>query len=247
MIITNENMKFVAFEVWSDYAHFRRGYTTTSPLSYPIPSRTALSGIIAAILGLPRDSYYELLNEENSAIALQILNPIKKVTINRNLVDTKGGLWGIEEPLKRRTQIVYEYIKEPKYRLFVWLRDNEKFKDLQKAVTERKTVYTIYMGISEHIAQFSPYEEGFFEAELTHADGNVVEIHSIVPSEKAKIIIDQNDKDYVYGYARVPGFMNINRVVKKYLDIYFEENGRPLKISTGDYYNIGGKINIIPF
>ncbi|MGC9123494.1 MAG: type I-B CRISPR-associated protein Cas5b [Thermoplasmata archaeon] len=241
-------MEFVAFEIWSDYAHFRKGYTTTSPLTYQIPSRTALSGIIAAILGLPRDSYYdELLNEKNSAIALQILKPIKKVSINRNLVDTKSGFWGIEKPLVRRTQIVYEYIKEPKYRLFVWLSNNEKFEELKKAVMERKTVYTIYMGTSEHIAQFSPYEKGFFEAELRHTDGDVVEIHSVVPSEKANIIIDQNDKDYVYGFARVPGFMNKNRVVRKYIDIYFEENGRPLKINKGDYYNIGGKINIIPF
>lgn len=243
----NENMKFVGFEIWSDYGHFRKGFTTTSPLTYQIPSRTALSGIISAILGLQRDSYYELLNEENSAIALQILNPIKKINVNRNLVSTKKDSWGIGKPLVTRTQIIYEYIKEPKYRLFVWLKDSEKFEILEKSVQERKTVYTVYMGTSEHIAQFSPYGESFVEAELKQTNGNVVEIHSVVPSSKAKIIVDQNDKDYVYGYARVPGFMDRNRVVKKYIDLYFEENGRPLKISNGEYYIIGRDLNIIPF
>jgi CRISPR-associated protein Cas5h len=54
--------KVLVFDIWSDYAHFRRGYTTTSPLTYPFPTRTALTGIVAAILGLEIDQGYRKPN-----------------------------------------------------------------------------------------------------------------------------------------------------------------------------------------
>lgn len=47
--------KMLVFDVWGDYAHFRRFYTTTSPLSFPIPPRTALCGLIGAIIGLEKE------------------------------------------------------------------------------------------------------------------------------------------------------------------------------------------------
>ena len=39
--------KLLAFDIWGDYAYFRRGYTTTSTVSFPFPSRTTISGLIS--------------------------------------------------------------------------------------------------------------------------------------------------------------------------------------------------------
>ena len=52
-------MNLIVFDIWGDYAYFRRGYTTTSTLTYPFPSRTTIAGFIAGILGYPRNSYYD--------------------------------------------------------------------------------------------------------------------------------------------------------------------------------------------
>jgi len=249
MLEAERTLRMVAFDIWADFGHFRKGYTTTSPLTYSFPSRTAISGLVAAIIGLKRDSYYNLFQENNSAVAIQILNPIKRININQNLIDTKKGyfLWDIKDQSKSRTQIRYEYLKDPKYRIFIWLKDDEKFKSLYDMVSNRKNVFSLYMGISEHIAQFMPYNGGYVIAEYRETNGEIVKIHSIIPSDKAKISIDQNDKNYVYSIERVPGFMDEKRVVKKYIDLYYEENGKPLKIISGKYYNIGGDINILPF
>ncbi len=132
MLEFERTLKMVSFDIWSDFGHFRKGYSTTSPLTYPFPTRTAISGLIAAIIGLERDSYYNLFHENNSAIALQILNPIKKININQNLINTKLGyfLWDIKDQSSIRTQINYEYLKNPKYRIFVWLKDDKMLKNL---------------------------------------------------------------------------------------------------------------------
>ena len=238
-------IEMAVFDIWGDYGHFRRGYTTTSPLTYPFPSRTAIAGMIGAILGMKRDSYYDIFDENNSLFALQILNPIKKVTVNQNLIDTKTGyfLW---DNNGQRTQIPFEYLKDPRYRIFVWIKDNELFKKLCGYVRQRKTTFTLYMGITEHIAQYVPYKGGCMKAEKRETKEKV-KIHSIIPLP-SKIDVYDLKYEHVIGYTKVPGFFaNKERVIKKYIEFYYEENGKTLEILGGTYYDVGGEFNIIPF
>ena len=236
--------RVLVFDVWGDYAHFRRGYTTTSPLTYPFPSRTTLAGLISAILGLPRDSYYKLFGKDNSAFALQILNPIRKIKITQNLIDTKTGFY-LWDNKGQRTQIPFEFIKKPKYRVYAWLSD-QKFDDLIKLIKEHKSVYTPYLGISECIANFEIFKDGMFEVEKKRVNGEEVEIHSIIKKGAVKKIKLEKGKNY--GIVKVPGFMNQDRSVSKYMEFYYEEDGKPLKITEGEYYTLKGEdVNVVFF
>ena len=237
--------RVLVFDVWGDYAHFRRGYTTTSPLTYPFPGRTTLAGLISAILGLPRDSYYKLFGKDNSAFALQILNPIRKIKITQNLIDTKTGFY-LWDNKGQRTQIPFEFIKKPKYRLYVWLEE-EKFEDLINLIRGHNSVYTPYLGISECIANFEIFGEGVFEVEKKRVDGGEgVEIYSIIKKGEAKVRGGERGKKY--GIVKVPGFMNQDRSVSKYMEFYYEEDGKPLTITEGEYYTLkGGDVSVIFF
>ncbi|MCW3140398.1 MAG: type I-B CRISPR-associated protein Cas5b [Methanophagales archaeon] len=236
--------RVLVFDVWGDYAHFRRGYTTTSPLTYPFPSRTTLAGLISTILGLPRDSYYKLFGKDNSAFALQILNPIRKIKITQNLIDTKTGFY-LWDNKGQRTQIPFEFIKKPKYRLYVWL-EGEKFEDLIKLIRGHNSVYTPYLGISECIANFEIFKDGMFEVEKKRVNGEEVEIHSIIKKGAVKKIRLEKGKNY--GIVKVPGFMNKDRSVSKYMEFYYEEDGKPLKITEGEYYTLKGEdVNVVFF
>ena len=121
-----DNDRVLVFDLWGDYGHFRKIETTTSPLTYSIPTGTALSGLVSAILGYPRDSYYDLFSPNKIKFAVRILNPIKKVRINLALINTKYepffALAGKKNP---RTLIPYEFLKDPKYRIFIGIRDSE--------------------------------------------------------------------------------------------------------------------------
>ena len=43
------------FDIQGEYGHFRKYNTTTSPLTYSIPTSTAIAGILGAILGMERE------------------------------------------------------------------------------------------------------------------------------------------------------------------------------------------------
>ena len=49
--------KYLVFDISASYGHFKKPYTTTSPLTYSIPTRTAVTGIIAAMLGLGKEEH----------------------------------------------------------------------------------------------------------------------------------------------------------------------------------------------
>lgn len=231
--------KVLVFDIWGDYAHFRKIETTTSPLTYLIPTGTSLSGILSAIIGLNRDSYYEIFSPKNSKLTVRILKPIKKTRINLNLIETSGGLflWDIKE--NPRTRIPFEFVKSPKYRIYFWTRYKELYQNLKSYLEKHQSFYTPYLGISELIANFE-YVNEFNVGEPLKVKGTE-RIHSIVRKDRAKLIVDEGKR---YGVERIPVFMDKNRVVQEYADVFFEVNAKPIEISDGEFYVIGNE-NVI--
>ncbi len=227
--------KVLVFDIWGDYAHFRRFETTTSPLTFYIPTRTALAGIIAAIIGLKRDSYYDYFKPENSKIGIKILKPLSKVRININLIKTDDGffLWDNEDNPHSPTP--YEFVKTPSYRIYVRLECNELQTKLKENIREHQCYYTPYLGISGLIANFQYIGE--FDS-YEHTVGNDVSIDSVTRNTKVSVKLEVDDYR-TYVIEKIPVYMNKDRVVQEYTDVRFEVNGNPLIIKEGSYYRIG--------
>jgi CRISPR-associated protein Cas5h len=87
-------LELLSFDVCGKFAHFRKFYANSTALSYSLPPRTTILGMIAAILGLPRDSYYtdEVHSLEHLLIGVEIVNPFRKSfhTMNHLKIDTKS-------------------------------------------------------------------------------------------------------------------------------------------------------------
>ena len=117
--------RVLVFDIWSDFAHFRRFETTTSPLTYPFPTGTTIAGLLAAIAGLQRDSYYSLFSRDNVEFSVRILNPVKKIVVPISIVKTDEPnwffLWKLKDP---RAPTPYEFVKEPKYRIYVRFKNS---------------------------------------------------------------------------------------------------------------------------
>lgn len=229
--------KALVFDIWGNHAYFRKGFTATSTLSYPFPSRTTIAGFISGILGLKRDSYYDLFNHENSKISLRILNPIKKFRINLNYINTKYGflLSDIKDQGKR-TQVQAEFLKDVKYRIYLSLDNDKIMNDLFDLLNNHKSVYTPCLGISECIANFELVGNDFLGIEEKSVDENEnVSIDSVVTSEY-KILIESGKK---YGLIKSPGFFDNERAVTSYIEYYYEENGKSIKVANVNYAKIG--------
>lgn len=232
----------IVFDIWGDYGYFRRGYTTTSTLSYPFPSRTTLSGIISGILGFERDSYYGLFKESNSAFALEINNPLKKMRMNLNVIDTKKGFI-LSDNNGQRSQVPAEFLKDVSYRIYLWLEDVQLMENLYNLLYEHKSFYTPYLGISECLANVSLVENGILTLEKNEVDQGEIPIKSIIPKDKAKIKIEPGKK---YGMVKSPSYINSERIVEGFNEFYYEEEGKDILIVDGEYYSVGDS-NVIFF
>jgi CRISPR-associated protein Cas5h len=232
----------IVFDIWGDYGYFRRGYTTTSTLTYPFPSRTTLAGIISGILGYERDSYHDLFKSSNSAFALEINNPLKKIRMNLNVINTKNSLLlsGNKEP---RSQIPAEFLKDVNYRIYLWLENSEIIDDLYDLLANHKSIYTPYLGISECLANISLVNDGMFDLEKQKVTDGEAKIGSIVPKDSVKIKIEPGKK---YGLVKSPAFMNSERIVEGFKEFYYEEEGKEIVIVDGEYYSVGDS-NVIFF
>lgn len=229
--------KILVFDVWGDYAHFRKPYTTTSPLTYPFPPRTAICGLIGAIIGLSKENneYLKYFSKQDAFIGIKLLMPIKKTRIAQNLIKTAdSGMF----PIKTRTQIKYELIKDPKYRIYFYHTNNQReiYTELKNKLEEHKSCYTPCLGLSEHIANFQYIDEYSVESLINNFQ-ECVEISTIMPKSLIKI---DNFEDGEYFSCVVPNEMQTDRSVTEYLEVIFERNCKPIKVLTNSYFKVIG-------
>ena len=242
--------KVLVFDVWADHAHFRRGYTTTSPLTFSIPPRTALCGLIGAILGLEKEGneYLKHFGLEQAKIGLRLLNPVKKVRIAENLIHTKKAKGIGMNLITRRDPTRFEFLKDQKYRIYFWHGDEELYNQLKEKLSKHKTTYTPCLGLSENIANFEFIGE--FSVLLKKPDDEFIKIHSAVPTDRLleKGINFGNEGEYFS--LMLPFEMDQERIVKKYGEVLFERNGKPIESKMAKSYweinyNDGTKENIV--
>jgi CRISPR-associated protein Cas5h len=234
-------VKMLVFDVWGDYAHFKRFYTTTSPLSFPIPPRTALCGLIGAIIGLEKEDndYLKYFSTEFAHIALRLLNPIKKTVIAENLINTKNARGPGMNLIINRTQIRFEFLKNQKYRIYFYYTDEEDglYKKLKYNLTNHKTKYTPCLGLSENIANYKFVGE--FKVKMLSSSGVYIPISTVIPLQKTSSDNGISfEREGEYFSIRVPVELNTKRVVTKYSDIIFDRNGRPIRVKLTDPYTI---------
>ncbi|WP_096602787.1 type I-B CRISPR-associated protein Cas5b [Hydrogenobacter hydrogenophilus] len=216
-------MKVLVFDIFGDFAHFRKFFTTSSPLTFPFPPPPTVRGIIGAILGFGREEYLE--KTKDLYIGIGILSPIKKIRMGRNLVFTKDKSENFDPTLissrkaegEPRTQVRAEFVKDPKYRIYV-SGEEEFLNNLKEMVENHRTYYTVSLGLSELLADFSyvGIYQGYYQEESEKAD-SVIPVHVV-----DEINIERLQK---IGKERIPTLMDVDRTVRKYEDVIFNMEG----------------------
>ena len=235
--------KIIVFDVWAEYAHFRKFYTTTSPLTFSVPPRTAVCGLIGAITGLSKEEndYLKYFPFEGAKIGLRILNPIKKTIVAQNLIHTKNAKGPGMNLITQRTQIRFEFLKSPKYRIyFAYTGENGNLLNLKQLLSEHKSVYTPVLGLSENIANFEFIGE--FEIEHLHSN-DFIAVNSVIPLGQVE---EENGLNFNYNAEyfseRQPLMLDNERVVQKYDEILFERNGLPVNVRLKNgHFEIAGE------
>ncbi|WP_040214146.1 type I-B CRISPR-associated protein Cas5b [Clostridium polynesiense] len=156
-------MKLLVFDIIGKFGHFRKFYTNSSSLSYSVPPRTTIMGIIAAVMGYERDSYYSLLHSSRCGIAL------RKISINRRIMQTVNYIKADSPKLiynpKNHTQIPLELLtseEELRFRVYFTHEDEGILEELKERVYNKKFHYSPYLGSASFNCSLNyvAYEEG---------------------------------------------------------------------------------------
>lgn len=251
----------LALEVSGDYGHFRKNYTTSSPLTHGVPPRTALTGLLGAIMGYPPQgdgNYHRVFAPTRAKIAVVPRNPIRKQRINKNMLKVKdetAKLIRLDHPPSEitRNQVPFEMLREPRFTIYVWHEDDQRMDALEDQFASHKAVYTPYLGISELIAEFE--FEGRHEVDAKEVDGPV---DGVVNSDQYDVTFEQGKQ---YQRENVSLVMDEDRVVQSFGNVMYaqyrqdssseteQEQGMPapVEVQNGQHYVVGGTGDRITF
>jgi CRISPR-associated protein Cas5h len=198
-----DSIPLISFKFFGKYGHFRKPYSNVSSLSYPFPPRTAIAGLLGAILGIPKGEIAERFNERNLSAAIEITSAIKTTTHVTNFrQDSSGGIdYSIKHTRKNAgkkelkkipewnmaTQIPMELLRSPSYTLYINLKEN--MQELVSRIRSERYVYTPCMGLSEFLAEL---EYISFDV-AKPLDIGEHEIHTVVGKEDCSLSIDKLD------------------------------------------------------
>ena len=211
-------MKVLLFRVKGPFAHFRRVYTTTSASTYSFPPRSAILGMIGAILGVERKNYAEHLKIlKDLKVSVVIEKPIEKMRIPANFVNTKDG---------RRTQIPVEVIKSPSYVIAVSSENFDLFDELVNMVKNKETTYPLYLGISEFLAT----HEFLYLGDAQHVDPPV-KIHSVLPSSK---VVIKPEKGVLYLKERATRQMDEKRKFIEHETYILRKDAKEIEVESAE-------------
>ena len=224
-------------------AHFRRFYSNSSSLTYTIPPRTTICGILAGLMGWERDSYYEQFSCINCGIAVAAKSPIKKLvqTVNLLKVESINELNGSSGfHTQTATEVLMPYnIRKQDICYQVWLshKNADIMDKLKHNIISHQPCY-LSSGIT--LALGTAYNTGWieyigeFEGQILETGNISARIISSIPQKTIKEIDIKNmfNADYRLIREEIPLEFDNERRLKSggLCNMIFDLNGNPLPV-----------------
>lgn len=237
-------MQLINFQLRGRFAHFLRAEASASALSYPVPPRTVILGILGAILGIPKDEPQVVLEPAKIAISGKLPKthwhraklrkdppaplPLTIKKTNKPQNTTKP---------EKATLILQEWLFEPVYTVWVSIPE-PYYSDLELRLRERRWYFTPYLGLSEMMADIkylgsqegSPLPKGTYD------------VISVFPQGLGEINVKQAFQRELSIYRlRMPQSVTPDRIFHhgNYLT---ERKARTIPVNTDQAYRVGDRI-----
>lgn len=227
-------MKGFQLEIKGNWGHFKRPETNNNPLSHDLITKTALIGMIGAVLGIERQRMKSLFPQlsEDLLYGVQLLHPVKKIS------------WGFTShtainPTAVGTPKYFEFLREPAFSVWIALRNNrseEIFERFIDSVKNRQAEYTPILGWHNCLAELNFISVGEFSDEQ---NGEFETKGFVVAGSKPKL-----SGMFRIGFDKMPTFQNDDfwNLPDKYVNIIYPEYPNSITVE-GNYfvYNDGNK------
>jgi CRISPR-associated protein Cas5h len=244
-------MEIISFDITGKFAHFRKYYANNTALSYFIPPRTTIMGMIAALLGKEKDSYYEAMASDKIRIGVRVLCPLKKSFHRVNLLKILGT--GDFRGKQGRVQTPFEVVSglniatdDVRYRIYVSCHEGGKvfFEEIKKVLHQEDFTYNLTFGTANFAASFFRFKiYDSTKIEVLEGDEDYIFINSAICSENAnKIGFEKDRKLFVEEELLPSDFVGDgNRELAKMNRVIYSINEHPIPvIYKGTYYRLLG-------
>jgi CRISPR-associated protein Cas5 subtype I-B len=231
-------MKAFQLKIEGNWAHFKKPETNNNPLTHDFITKTALIGLIGAVLGKERTEMRPLFPQLSDDIlyGLKLLKPVKKES------------WGFT--LRKAVNLFekapknMEFLKQPEYLVSIALKDKRsqaEYDNFVKAVKNNEAMFTPVLGLHNCPAnlyflsegEFSPLQNGKFVARC---------FVSKPPTHK---IIDLSvTRQFRVGLDKMPTFQNNDfwNIPEKYREIIYPSANCEITVEGEHYiYNQDGE------
>jgi CRISPR-associated protein Cas5h len=259
-------MEILCFTIKGKLAHFRKYYANNTALSFSIPPRTTLMGMVAAMMGWKKDSYYEKLSSDKVHFGVRVLSPLKKRFQRLNFLSIKktGDIAKSFDSDFRgaggRIQTPFEVVSglnitkdEVAYQIFLASVNDENsvFDDIKDSVLKKVPVFNLSLGPANFQASLQDIEI-IKESQITIMESNeFVHIHSAIPVsfvEELKFDKENEDRYNFVEEDMMPGEFaaNNDREVVKMNRLLYSTTSEPLRIKVkGSYFSINTESELL--
>lgn len=132
--------KVLVYNIKGKTAHFKKYYSNKSSLTYKVPSRTVLMGMVASILKYSRDSYYDIFSTEKAKFGIKIEKPGSTHFECMNYLKEGGGHTQV------RLQLLLPKEDKLEYKVYFTHENNKIMSKLENKIKNNKLGYGLFFG-----------------------------------------------------------------------------------------------------
>ncbi|MDZ7846738.1 MAG: CRISPR-associated protein Cas5 [Owenweeksia sp.] len=190
-------MAILSFDIQGKFAHFRKFHGNNTAMSYSIPPRTTIIGMLAAAMGEEKDTYYQNYHADNLKIGIRVLSDLKKSFHRLNLLmikgshDFRGGKGRIQTPFE---VVTGNDLKKDMVRYRIYLApggEGELYNSICDKLKSNERHFNISLGIAGFSAFVSNVKTHAVDEKTANDDW--IELHSAGNSDQiAEIDFPEN-------------------------------------------------------
>ncbi len=221
-------MKGLQLIIDGNWAHFKKPETNNNPLTHDFITKTALIGLIGAVLGKERDEMRPLFPQlsDDLLYGVQIIKPVKK--------ESWGFTMRKAVNLMEKAPKHMEFLKTPEFHVTIALyniRSERLFNEFAEALKNSEARYTPVLGLHNCPAnirfqsegEFSGKQNGLFKAKCVVSNKHTLNV--------------QETRQFRIGFERIPTFQNDDfwNLPDRYVEVIYPSENREIAV-TGEYY-----------
>lgn len=230
-------MRGFEFDISGNWGHFKKSDTNNNPLTHDIIPKTALIGLIGAVMGIDRARMRSIFPQlsDDLIYGVKLNHPVRKYSI---------GFTGHSAimPTAVKSPKAFEFLRDPSYRICLGLlnsRSESLYEEFEKSVIEGYSVYEPVLGIANCPAELSFLNCG----EISEIKNDIFSTGGFVISKQHKP--NKLEDGFRIGFDKIPTFQNEDfwNLPDKEVEVIYPECSNILTVE-GPYreYSYEGRI-----